>query len=88
MTSSILSKAILYPSKIWTLFSAFSNSDLVHNKVIEGISDYHTDLKNGLKITITLKRDANPSICAILILVYYQPEFQRSQIYLSISLWL
>ena len=30
-------------------------ADLVHNKVIDGISDYHTDLKDGVKITITLK---------------------------------
>ena len=37
-------------------------ADLVHNKIIEGISDYHTDLKDGIKITITLKRDANPQV--------------------------
>ena len=37
-------------------------AELVHNKVIEGISDYHTDLKDGVKITITLKRDANPQV--------------------------
>ena len=37
-------------------------AELVHNKIIEGISDYHTDLKNGVKITITLKRDANPQV--------------------------
>ncbi|MBR4830395.1 MAG: DNA gyrase subunit A [Bacilli bacterium] len=37
-------------------------AELVHNKIIEGISDYHTDLKNGLKITITLKRDANAQV--------------------------
>ena len=37
-------------------------AELVHNKTIEGISDYHTDLKNGVKITITLKRDANPQV--------------------------
>ena len=30
-------------------------AELVHNKTIDGISDYHTDLKNGVKITITLK---------------------------------
>ena len=28
-------------------------AELVHTKVIEGISDYHTDLKDGVKITIT-----------------------------------
>ena len=37
-------------------------AELVHNKIIEGISDYHTDLKNGLKITITLKKDANAQV--------------------------
>ena len=37
-------------------------AELVHNKTIEGISDYHTDLKNGVKITISLKRDANPQV--------------------------
>ena len=37
-------------------------AELVHNKTIDGISDYHTDLKDGIKITITLKRDANPQV--------------------------
>ena len=37
-------------------------AELVHNKVIEGIADYHTDLKDGIKITITLKRDANAQV--------------------------
>ena len=37
-------------------------AELVHNKVIDGISDYHTDLKDGVKITITLKKDANPNV--------------------------
>ena len=37
-------------------------SELVHNKTIEGIADYHSDLKNGIKITITLKRDANAQV--------------------------
>ena len=32
-------------------------AELVHNKTIDGISDYHTDLKDGVKITITLKKD-------------------------------
>ena len=31
-------------------------AELVRDKVIEGISDYHTDLKNGIKITMTLKK--------------------------------
>ncbi len=37
-------------------------AELVHNKTIEGISDYHSDLKNGIKITITLKKDANAQV--------------------------
>lgn len=30
--------------------------ELVRDKIIDGISDYHTDLKDGVKITITLKK--------------------------------
>ena len=37
-------------------------AELVHNKVIDGIADYHSDLKNGIKITITLKKDANAQV--------------------------
>ena len=51
-------------------------ADLVHNKVIEGISDYHTDLKNGIKITITLKKDANPQV--VLNNLYKHTAFQTS----------
>ena len=49
-------------------------AELVHNKIIEGISDYHTDLKNGVKITITLKKDANPQV--ILNNLYKHTNFQ------------
>ena len=49
-------------------------AELVHNKVIEFISDYHTDLKNGVKITITLKRDANPQV--VLNNLYKHTNFQ------------
>ena len=49
-------------------------AELVHNKVIEGISDYHTDLKDGIKITITLKRDANPQV--VLNNLYKHTNFQ------------
>ena len=51
-------------------------AELVHNKVIEGISDYHTDLKNGVKITITLKKDANAQV--ILNKLYKLTNFQVS----------
>jgi DNA gyrase subunit A len=49
-------------------------ADLVHNKVLEGIADYHTDLKNGVKITITLKRDANAQV--VLNNLYKHTDFQ------------
>ena len=51
-------------------------AELVHNKVLDGISDYHTDLKNGIKITITLKKDANPQV--ILNNLYKHTAFQIS----------
>ncbi len=51
-------------------------ADLVHNKVLEGISDYHTDLKNGVKITITLKKDANAQI--VLNNLYKHTAFQSN----------
>ena len=49
-------------------------AELVHNKTIDGISDYHTDLKNGVKITITLKRDANAQV--VLNNLYKHTNFQ------------
>ena len=49
-------------------------AELVHNKIIEGITDYHTDLKNGVKITITLKKDANAQV--ILNNLYKHTQFQ------------
>jgi DNA gyrase subunit A len=49
-------------------------AELVRDKVIDGISDYHTDIKKGIKITITLKKDANPQI--ILNNLYKHTNFQ------------
>ena len=49
-------------------------AELVRDKVIDGISDYHTDLKDGIKITITLKRDANPQV--VLNNLYKHTSFQ------------
>ena len=49
-------------------------AELVHNKIIEGISDYHTDLKDGVKITITLKKEANPQV--VLNNLYKHTNFQ------------
>ena len=51
-------------------------AELVHNKIIDGISDYHTDLKNGVKITITLKKDANANV--VLNNLYKHTNFQVS----------
>ena len=51
-------------------------AELVHNKVIEGISDYHSDLKNGIKITITLKKDANAQV--VLNKLYKHTSFQTN----------
>ena len=51
-------------------------AELVHNKTIEGIADYHSDLKNGIKITITLKRDANAQV--VLNKLYKHTSFQTT----------
>lgn len=51
-------------------------AELVHNKIIEGISDYHTDLKEGVKITITLKKDANAQV--VLNNLYKHTAFQTN----------
>ena len=49
-------------------------AELVHNKTIDGIADYHTDLKDGVKITITLKKDANAQV--VLNNLYKHTQFQ------------
>ena len=49
-------------------------AELVRDKVLDGIADYHTDLKDGVKITITLKRDANPQV--VLNNLYKHTAFQ------------
>ena len=49
-------------------------AELVRDKILDGISDYHTDLKDGVKITITLKRDANPQV--VLNNLYKHTAFQ------------
>ena len=51
-------------------------AELVHNKIIDGISDYHTDLKDGVKITITLKKDANAQV--VLNNLYKHTQFQTN----------
>ena len=49
--------------------------ELVNNKILEGISDYHNDLKNS-KITISLKKDANAQV--VLNNLYKHTDFQTS----------
>ena len=51
-------------------------AELVRDKIIDGISDYHTDLKDGVKITITLKKDANPQV--VLNNLYKHTAFQAN----------
>ena len=51
-------------------------AELVHNKTIEGIGDYHTDLKEGIKITITLKKDANAQV--VLNKLFKHTQFQTN----------
>jgi len=51
-------------------------AELVHSKTIEGIADYHSDLKDGIKITITLKKDANAQV--ILNKLYKHTAFQTT----------
>ncbi len=51
-------------------------AELVHNKTIDGIADYHSDLKNGIKITITLKKDANAQV--VLNKLYKHTSFQTT----------
>ena len=51
-------------------------AELVHNKTIEGIADYHTDLKEGIKITITLKKDANAQV--VLNKLFKHTQFQTN----------
>ena len=51
-------------------------AELVHTKVIDGITDYHTDLKDGIKITITLRKDANPQV--VLNNLYKHTAFQAN----------
>ena len=51
-------------------------AELVHNKVIDGIADYHSDLKDGIKITITLKKDANAQV--VLNKLFKHTQFQTT----------
>lgn len=51
-------------------------AELVRDKVIDGIADYHTDLKDGVKITITLKKDANAQV--VLNNLYKHTNFQTT----------
>lgn len=48
--------------------------ELIHNKVLDGITEVHTDLKEGVKITLTLRKDANAQV--ILNNLYKHTQFQ------------
>ena len=37
-------------------------AELIKSKILDGITDYHSDLKNGLTITITVRKDANANV--------------------------
>lgn len=52
--------------------------ELVRDKVLEGISDYHeeTNLENGIKIVITLKKESNGSV--VLNNLYKHTQLQTS----------
>lgn len=52
--------------------------ELVRDKVVDGIADYHeeTNLENGIKIVITLKREANGSV--VLNNLYKHTQLQTS----------
>ena len=60
-------------------------AELVRDKIIDGISDYHTDLKDGIKITITLKRDANPQVVLNNLYKHTNFQVQYSIIFLMID---
>lgn len=64
------------PYKVNTLDLKNKVAELVHNKTIDGIADYHTDLKDGVKITITLKKDANAQV--VLNNLYKHTQFQTN----------
>ncbi len=53
-------------------------AELVRDKVIDGIADYHeeTNIENGMKIVITLKKDANANV--ILNNLYKHTQLQTS----------
>ncbi len=51
-------------------------ADLVKNKIITGISEYHTDIKHGVKITVNLKKDANAQV--VLNKLYKHTDLQKS----------
>lgn len=51
-------------------------AELVHNKVLDGITDYHVDLKEGVHITISLRKDANAQV--ILNKLYKHTAFQTT----------
>ena len=72
--SEIIVKEV--PYGVNTLELKTKLAELVHNKTIEGIADYHIDLKDGVKIIITLKKEANPQV--VLNNLYKHTDFQTT----------
>jgi len=53
-------------------------AELVRDKVLDGIADYHeeTNIENGIKIVVTLKKEANPNV--VLNNLYKHTELQST----------
>ena len=66
------------PYNVNTLTLKQKIGELVRDKVIEGITDLHeeSNLENGLKIVITLRKDANPNV--VLNNLYKHTQLQSS----------
>ena len=62
--SILVNKEAKIPYGINTLELKNRIAELVRDKVLEGIADYHeeTNIENGVKIVVTLKKDANPNV--------------------------
>lgn len=62
-------------------------AELVRDKILDGIADYHeeTNLENGMKIVITLKREANPNVILNNLYKYTQLQTTYSIILLMLD---
>lgn len=62
-------------------------AELVRDKILDGIADYHeeTNLENGMKIVITLKREANPNVILNNLYKYTQLQVSYGIIFLMLD---